>query len=234
MEALILFFGKLMITSTVLFGYYHLALRNRTFHHYNRFYLLGIVLISLLLPFLKLSYITHEVNSDIYLLVNKIQNFNSTETLHNDFNYFRTVALVFGWVALIFLTRFLIEFFKIHKVKRQFRKEHLEGISFYQTNLENAPFSFFKNLFWKNSILINSDLGSQILKHEMVHIEQKHSFDKIFMEIVTGLFWFNPIFWFIKKEINLIHEYLADKKAVKNRTPKHLRRCFWPVTFPER
>ena len=90
----------------------------------------------------------------------------------------------------------------------------------YQTNLESAPFSFFRDLFWKNSILLNSDLGRQILKHEMVHIEQKHTYDKVFMELATGIFWINPIFWLIKKEINLIHEYLADNKAVKHMDTK--------------
>ena len=105
---------------------------------------------------------------------------------------------------------------KIHQLKKEFPKESIEGISFYNTNLHDAPFSFFRNLFWKKSILINSDLGKQILKHEMVHIEQKHSFDKLFVQMIQSLFWFNPIFYFIKKEITLIHEYLADKKAVKN------------------
>ncbi len=54
----------------------------------------------------------------------------------------------------------------------------------------------------------------------MVHIEQKHSWDKIFLEIITALFWFNAFFYLIKKEINLIHEYLADKKALKNSDTK--------------
>ena len=101
-------------------------------------------------------------------------------------------------------------------MKGEFPKETVEGITFYNTNLQDAPFSFFRNLFWKNSILINSDLGKQILKHEMVHIEQKHSIDKLFIQIIQSVFWFNPIFYFIKKEINLIHEYLADHKAVKH------------------
>ena len=109
---------------------------------------------------------------------------------------------------------------KIQLLKKKFSKENFEGISFYQTDLAEAPFSFFKNLFWKNSIAIQSDLGRQILKHEMVHIEQKHSWDKIFLEIITSLFWFNPFFYLIKKEIHLIHEYLADKKAIKNSDTK--------------
>ena len=54
----------------------------------------------------------------------------------------------------------------------------------------------------------------------MVHIEQKHSYDKIFIEIVTAVFWFNPFFYLIKKEINLIHEYLADNKAVRQSDTK--------------
>ncbi|WP_232816203.1 M56 family metallopeptidase [Chryseobacterium capnotolerans] len=54
----------------------------------------------------------------------------------------------------------------------------------------------------------------------MVHIEQKHSFDKILIEVVTAVFWFNPFFHIIKKEISLIHEYLADKKAVKHSDTK--------------
>ncbi len=53
MEALLIYFAKVLLSSTVLFAYYHLMLRDRTFHHYNRFYLLGIVVISLLLPLLK-------------------------------------------------------------------------------------------------------------------------------------------------------------------------------------
>ncbi len=220
MEALILYFGKMILCSALMFGYYHLALRNRTFHHYNRFYLLSAVLVSILLPLLKVSYFTMEMSSDIYRLFAKFNSTNPIKTNNDDFLYYRLIIVAFGLVSLFILGRFMLGILKINKFKKQFPKEEAEGISFYQTNLENAPFSFFKNLFWKNSILVNSDLGRQILKHEMVHIEQKHTHDKIFMELATGIFWFNPVFWFIKKEINLIHEYLADKKAVKHMDTK--------------
>ncbi len=220
MEALILYLTKMIVCSTILFGYYHLALRNRTFHHYNRFYLLSAVLVSILLPLLKVSYFTIEVNSDIYRLLTKINSSNTPQTTNNDFIYHKLIIIAFGLVSVFILGRFFNGILKIRTFRKQFPKEEVEGISFYQTNLDNAPFSFFKNLFWKNSILLNSDLGRQILKHEMVHIEQNHTHDKIFMEIVAGIFWFNPVFWFIKKEINLIHEYLADKKAVKHMDTK--------------
>jgi len=219
MEAVLFYFGKVILTSGVMFLYYQLFLKDKTFHHYNRFYLLAVMLVSLFLPLLKVSYFTIEVNNDIYLLINKFKNTN-TKTDHYDFSYFRIFTVGFGLVSVFLLSRFIFGILKISTFKNRFPKEEFEGINFYQTDLNNAPFSYFRNLFWKNSILINSDLGRQILKHEMVHIEQKHTFDKIFIEVIKSIFWFNPFFYLIKKEIHLIHEYLADKKAVKQSDTK--------------
>ena len=205
----------MILVSAVMSAYYLLFLRDKTFHHYNRFYLLGTMVLSLLLPLLKVEYFTIETDSRILLLLNQF-NQSSAQEVENSFNFWDFGTLILGIVSFFLLAKLTLGLVKIHQLKKEFPKESIEGITFYNTNLHDAPFSFFRNLFWKKSILINSDLGKQILKHEMVHIEQKHSFDKLFVQIIQSLFWFNPIFYFIKKEITLIHEYLADKKAVKN------------------
>jgi len=241
MEAILLYFGKVILCSGVTFLYYQLSLKDKTFHHYNRFYLLGAIVISLLLPLIKVDDFTIEVNSDVYMLLNKIQNFNTEKNINNGNLYFNIIFSALGLVSLYFLGKLLYGIFKIQQFKNQFQKESFDGINFYRTDLTEAPFSYFKNLFWKNTITLNSDVGKQILKHEMVHIEQKHSFDKIFIEIITSVFWFNPFFHIIKKEINLIHEYLADKKAVKQSDTKafaqmllasHFSGTQLPVTSP--
>ncbi len=192
METVLLYFGKVILCSGVMFLYYKLSLKDRTFHHYNRFYLLSAMLISLLLPLVKVEDFTIEVSNDIYKLIDTVQNFNNKNATH-DSTYFRIIFSALGLVSFYFLGRLIYGIFRIHRLKSQFHKESFDGINFYHTNLSEAPFSYFKNLFWKNSIMLNSDVGKQILKHEMVHIEQKHSFDKIFMEIITSVFWFNPI-----------------------------------------
>lgn len=214
MEAIFLYFGKMIAVSAVMSAYYLLFLRDKTFHHYNRFYLLSTVVLSLLLPLLKLEYFTIETDSRILLLLNQFQQ-NTAENPSKSFDFWSVGIAVLALISLFLILKIAIGLFRINRLRKEFPKETLEGITFYNTNLQDAPFSFFRNLFWKNSILINSDLGKQILKHEMVHIEQKHSIDKLFIQIVQSVFWFNPIFYFIKKEINLIHEYLADHKAVK-------------------
>jgi hypothetical protein len=220
METLYYYFFKVILSSGILFLYYRLFLKDKTFHHYNRFYLLGITVVSLSLPFLQLNYFTINVNSDIYLIMNTLNKNQTTETPQNDLFYSQILAPIFGTVSLFFIGKLILGLLKIQIMKNKYSAENIKGINFYQTDLEEAPFSFFKNLFWKNSILMESDLGRQILKHEMVHIEQKHSWDKVFLEITTSLLWFNPFYYLIKKELNLIHEYLADKKALKNSNTK--------------
>lgn len=218
METL-LYFGKMLLCSAIMWGYYLLFLKDKTFHHYNRFYLLATIVISLLLPLLKVEYFTIETDNRLFLL---LQNFSiqtvSQQTHGIDWKNIALFALLA--VSLVLFVRLLIGIYKIYQMKNQYQGKELKGVRFYITDLHDAPFSFFKNLFWKKSIEIDSDLGKQILKHEMVHIEQKHSWDKIFIEFVQAVFWFNPIFYWIKKELFLIHEYLADKKAVKQNDTK--------------
>ena len=51
----LLYPAKVFLCSGILFGYYWLFLRNRRFHHYNRFYLLGSLLLSVILPLFKIQ-----------------------------------------------------------------------------------------------------------------------------------------------------------------------------------
>ncbi|WP_312762476.1 M56 family metallopeptidase [Epilithonimonas sp.] len=240
MEPILLYFGKMILCSAVMFAYYLLCLKDKTFHHYNRFYLLFLVLISLILPLLKVSYFTIETNKNLYLLLSGF-NQNQSQTTNYDITIYSVFYTIIGVVSIALLIRLILGILKIHSIKNQFPNETIKGIKFYQTNLNNAPFSFFRNLFWKKSIEINSPVGQQILKHEMVHIEQKHSWDKLLMQLTKSIFWFNPVFYFINKEINLIHEYLADKKTVKKSDTKafaqmllesHFSGSVLPVTSP--
>ncbi|MCY0968169.1 M56 family metallopeptidase [Chryseobacterium wangxinyae] len=232
MEALFLYVVQVVIGSGVMFLYYQIALKDKTFHHYNRFYLLSIMAISFILPLLKVEYFTIEFSDKVFILINKFQTFTDYKNTNDGINYLKFFNYGILGITIFLLLKFFFGIFKIQKFKAQFKREKIEGINFYQTNLSEAPFSYFKNLFWKNTIAINSDIGKQILKHEMVHIEQKHSYDKVFIEIVNAVFWFNPFFYLIKKEIYLIHEYLADKKAVRHSDTKAFAQMLLASHFP--
>ena len=92
----------------------------------------------------------------------------------------------------------------------------MDGFDFINTKEENAPFSFLNNLFWKDTISLQDEGGQQIFKHEITHIQQKHTWDRIYCQIVASICWMNPLNWIIQKELMTIHEFIADEEAVGN------------------
>ena len=93
--------------------------------------------------------------------------------------------------------------------------EQFDRIQFVNTSEPGTPFSFFCWLFWNKKIELQSEKGEQIFRHELFHIKQKHSWDIMYLELLTVLLWINPFFHLIKKEVKAIHEFLADQFAVK-------------------
>ncbi|WP_315816063.1 hypothetical protein [Paraflavitalea speifideaquila] len=57
------YLGKVVLCSGVMFGYYHLFLRNKRFHHYNRFYLMGSLVLSVILPLIRIPVLEAESNT---------------------------------------------------------------------------------------------------------------------------------------------------------------------------
>jgi TonB-dependent SusC/RagA subfamily outer membrane receptor len=90
----------------------------------------------------------------------------------------------------------------------------MERFDFIETALDEAPFSFFRNLFWREGLPVHDETGQRMLKHELTHIEQYHSYDKLFVAFTTYLFWMNPFYWLIRKELEVVHEFIADEEAV--------------------
>ncbi len=82
------------------------------------------------------------------------------------------------------------------------------------TREPGTPFSFLNRLFWNEEIDINSARGRQIFLHEWYHIRQRHTLDLLWLKALLVLFWVNPIFYLVYREIRTIHEFLADRYAV--------------------
>lgn len=219
---------QIIAASGILYGYYHLALRNKKFHQYNRFYLLCSVVISILIPFLNipLYFEEGEIHSSVVLQTlqtisapvadreNVTPQIISAGTTPTPFNWNSVLYGLYLLAIAVLLLRTLISLRKIRLIIKNNPVEDLDGIHFVNTTEPGTPFSFFRWLFWNKRIEIRSDKGEQILRHEVFHIQQKHSLDILFMEAVTAIFWINPFFHLIKKEQKAIHEFLADQFAL--------------------
>ena len=130
-------------------------------------------------------------------------------------NVEQIALLVSAAISFCLIVVLCIHVIKIKRLKKKYPVQKLPGFDFVNTDISAAPFSFLKNIFWRSDISLTGETGKQILRHEITHIKQKHSWDKIFMQLVLCFYWINPFYHFIKKELFLIHEFIADEKAVE-------------------
>ena len=81
---------------------------------------------------------------------------------------------------------------------------------------------------------MQSATGQQILKHELAHVQEKHSVDNITMQVVMVFGWFNPFFWLARKELHMIHEFIADKKSVNNGDTSSFAEMLLAASYPQK
>ena len=214
---------KVTICSGILCGYYYLALRNKIFHRWNRFYLLASVTLSLIVPVMKINIFQSSVE-DKGAVVKMLQTINNSDEIIIEYNRHsglqlsseNIISAIYLLITITFLLVFFLALYKIFALKRNYPGTKMKGISFISTDAKGTPFSFLNSIFWNNAIDIHSRQGQQIFNHEIAHVKERHSYDKIFMNIVLIFFWMNPFFWLMRKELSMIHEFIADKEALED------------------
>lgn len=214
---------KVIICSGILFTYYWLFLRNKLFHQYNRFYLLAAMSLSLLLPLLKIDFWSApEENSQAIRMLQVVSagddymNNVVIASQKSNWSVEQLYPVIYWLVSFIFFAAMIRTIILIRNLLKTYPAKHIESIIFINTENDKTPFSFFRFIFWNSSIDMNTVTGRQIFKHEVAHIEERHTHDKFFVNIILIFCWCNPFFWLYRKELNMIHEFIADKKAVED------------------
>ncbi|MBS1642807.1 MAG: energy transducer TonB [Bacteroidetes bacterium] len=237
MLTLAYFFIQVIISSGIMLLYYWLLLRNKKFHQYNRFYLLALFVLPWFVPLLKINLLPPKENTTtIIYFIQAIANNNTvieSKVKGLIFNWNTAVILTYILVCVFILIGLIKALLNIYRLLKQNSCKHWENIYLVFTNAKGTPFSFFKYIFWNNEIAMQSAEGKQILAHELIHVKQKHSLDNILIQIILIVGWCNPFFWLAKKEMNLIHEFIADTKVVKNGDASSLAAMLLAAAFPQ-
>ncbi|MEM8890257.1 MAG: M56 family metallopeptidase, partial [Bacteroidota bacterium] len=121
-------------------------------------------------------------------------------------------------VAFMF-ARFLVQIFSlIHHI--QILPKNKDGkYIIVQLHGGKASYSFF-NFIFINPQPLDHSTYQQILSHERIHVDQRHSIDILLSEFLVIFQWFNPFAWIYKKKIKQNLEYLTDDEMVKQGTDK--------------
>ena len=120
---------------------------------------------------------------------------------------------VYGGVAAFLCLRLLSSIFRLRGLLRRSTPRMSSGISYRLLDADGeGAFSFFGYIFIGKTLEPSRDL-LYILRHEQAHVRGLHSLDMIWMQVMRALFWLNPFVPLLIRELQLVHEYLADRSA---------------------
>ncbi|PJJ08685.1 beta-lactamase regulating signal transducer with metallopeptidase domain [Flavobacterium sp. 1] len=217
-------------------AFYKLLLQKETFFHLNRFVLLGCMILAFILPLLpvpqQLSLRKVAVENHIPLAkaaVDKSQAIELKsppvqEVIVEQTKQTFDVEMLLQWLVylywfgvLIFALNFLVQacvlFYRAYSLSAiqdgKFRIVEITG--------DKAPCSFANNIFI-NPEKYEWETYTQILQHEKIHIEQKHTIDLLLSEVVLIFQWFNPFAWQWRKALESNLEFLTDNEMLQQDT----------------
>ncbi|MCL2412548.1 MAG: M56 family metallopeptidase [Bacteroidales bacterium] len=220
------------VALAVLYLFYKAIVRNDTHLKTRRFTILGFLVFAMVLPFLNFYFPTNAgvftglggFNAPMQLPVFTVfAEGNIAETKNMGVPILKILGWIYLAIVLLLIGRIFVGILRLRIISKNGRSSL--AMTEKQTIVisPNIPtaFSFFNTIFipetWENS-----DEKDMVLTHERVHVNQKHSWDLMLMEVICAVQFFNPFVWLLKREMRLNHEYLADKGALENNeNPEH-------------
>ena len=191
----------------------------------NRFNVCRIILLTMSVFAFVFPFISIKISGQMpeyFFIMDNVEILSNNEIIletenvkNNSLSFLQIVSVAYIIGVIFSFMKMIFNIYKVNKIKQGKKFEIIDNVKIIHTNENHIPFSFFNNIYLPNEI--NNPL---ILKHEMSHVKNHHSLDVILMEIMISFQWFNPFIYKMKKELQNVHEYIADNEAVENETDK--------------
>lgn len=216
---------KSAMVLTMLYLPYMLLLRRESFFRFNRIVLLGILLLSLVLPLCNIPWMSldHkpvvqaaqlqmlELGIPVHVLpeVQVVAN-NMAVNENPRFSVFMLVSVIYimGMIVLLAMRLWQITRLQYGLKQGALWQDDKQGVCIYCHSGDVASFS------WMRNIVINEkdydEAGREIILHEMGHIHNRHSWDVVLLTLVQMLQWWNPLVYVLGISLRDVHEYEAD------------------------
>ena len=167
----------------------------------------------MVLPFISFEIIQEISKSNI-----EIGNIQATAIENNHmYNFLEfSVWTIYWFLTLILFIRFILNINKFYSKTKSNEIQVYKNAKLVLLNEKTLPHTFLNFTFINKQDYSNQKIESELFTHELTHVNEKHTVDILFIDLLKVIFWFNPIFYFYKKAIQTNHEFLADENVIVN------------------
>jgi len=200
---MILYIIRFSLSLAIVLGFYKVILEKERSFVFNRFFLLGGLAISLVVPLISFT-----GPEDFKVILNTTQqNIN-----YGIIRWELMVNIAYLLVTSVLFVRLAFDIRNLLRRAQTGELKIIDGTKVLLTDQTEPPYSFF------NAVYINKQefnhINLELIKHELAHVQQGHTFDILFVEFIKTVFWINPMLGLYKRCMQLNHEFLADHIAV--------------------
>ena len=215
---MMLYVIKAAITLALLYSCFFIFLSKETFHRFNRCMLVGIMLVSLVVPMFHFT-TSHPttLNEEVYIVQNYIEHDTTpiivTAQQAQGITWIQALTWIYmvGVVLMLILT--LVQAISLCRFMcRGVRHTDTQGNTVILHNNDVPPFSIFRYIVM--SVKDYESSRQYILTHEQEHIRLAHTYDLLLLQGMKIFQWFNPFIWFLSRDLKAVHEYEADQAVI--------------------
>ena len=201
-----------------LFYLFHKLLMSRdTFHTFNRFAILSMMLLSLMLPLVHLSLDSEAgINRGTVALEGLVAQTvvaDGGNGVGEGLTLTQVLLAAYVLGVVLFVGKALLSVGSLLRLIRRARcVEVRNGIRIYTMQGDISPFSWFRYIIMSEKDW--QENRREIVLHEMAHIRRCHSMDVALCNMMIVFQWYNPAAWLLKRELQTVHEYEADEAVL--------------------
>ncbi|TDS62067.1 M56 family metallopeptidase [Myroides indicus] len=218
---MLLYLTKISISLILTYLLYKWILEDLKIHRFKRFYLLFSMIFSLILPLISIP--NHSLDLVFDSKISEINEIIITPSAMRETTQSSPFLTLQTLLYLVYLVGFAIAFFKfckgiydLNRLRKKGQSVQKHQYHFVLLPFLKTPFTFGKYIYLPQDTAI--DFSDTIIRHELVHVNQRHTIDILLTELLKCMFWFHPMFYLFKNSIALNHEFLADNQIIRNQS----------------
>ncbi|WP_310994309.1 M56 family metallopeptidase [Aequorivita marina] len=211
---------QILVFQFLFLAVYDLFLKKETFFTLNRIYLLAAPVLGFALPFLSFGFIQQNIPQEyVFQLPTLVIGNTAAENISGEASYWLP-SLLGVWTLGVVISTALFgwKLYKLHKLRSVGALYKQDGSKLIILPKTKAAFSFSKTIYLGENI--SEESRASIIAHEKVHLQQKHTYDLIFFEMLRIVCWFNPFIYLFQSRMTTLHEFIADAKIALSKDKK--------------
>lgn len=208
---------KVAVCLTLFYLFHKLLMSRDTFHTFNRFAILSMMLLSLVLPLVHLSLDSETgINRGTVALEGLVAQTvvaDGGNGVGDGLTLTQVLLATYVLGVVLFVGKALLSVGSLLRLIRRARcVEVRNGIRIYTMQGDISPFSWFRYIIMSEKDW--QENRREIVLHEMAHIRRCHSMDVAVCNMMIVFQWYNPAAWLLKRELQTLHEYEADEAVL--------------------